>query len=131
MLSNPAGYSIVTPWEKVLQYNPEVLVVAPCGFNVERASKEIEKLTQLEGWNELKAVKTMLFTSQMPIYILVQHPLVDGIELLAIYFIRIFSLLMKSSEASVYNFIRLRNARNVLRILRVLHPTAGAGNYPG
>jgi iron complex transport system substrate-binding protein len=87
MLSNPGGYSIVTPWEKVLQYNPEVLVVAPCGFNVERASKEIEKLTQLEGWNNLKAVKNnAVFIADADLFTCPSLHLVDGIELLAILF---------------------------------------------
>lgn len=84
MLSNPAGYSIVTPWEKVLQYNPEILVVAPCGFNVERASKEIEKLTELEGWNNLKAVKNNgVFIADADLFTCPSLHLVDGIELLA------------------------------------------------
>ena len=30
MLSNPSGYSTVTDWNKIVQYNPEVLVLAPC-----------------------------------------------------------------------------------------------------
>ena len=29
MLSNPSGDSVVTPWDKILKYNPEILVVAP------------------------------------------------------------------------------------------------------
>ena len=87
MLSNPAGYSIVTPWEKIVQYNPEVLVVAPCGFNVERASKEIEKLTELKGWNELKAVKNNnVFIADADLFTCPSLHLVDGIELLASLF---------------------------------------------
>src|SRR5688572_14481473 len=31
MLSNPGGDSVVTYWEKIVRYNPEVLVIAPCG----------------------------------------------------------------------------------------------------
>jgi iron complex transport system substrate-binding protein len=38
----PSGYSIVTDWERILLYNPEVLVVAPCGFEVSRSGQEIE-----------------------------------------------------------------------------------------
>jgi len=84
MLSNPSGYSIVTPWEKVALYNPEVLVVAPCGFNVERSSKEIEKLTQLEGWNNLKAVKNnAVYIADADLFTCPSLHLVDGIELLA------------------------------------------------
>ncbi|HTB31757.1 MAG TPA: ABC transporter substrate-binding protein [Bacteroidia bacterium] len=87
MLSNPGGYSIVTPWEKVLQYNPEVLVVAPCGFNVKRTSKEVEKFEKLEGWKDLKAVKNnAVFIADADLFTCPSLHLVDGIELLAILF---------------------------------------------
>jgi iron complex transport system substrate-binding protein len=87
MLSNPGGYSIVTPWEKVVQYNPEVLVVAPCGFNVERTSKEIEKLENLEGWDDLTAVKNnAVFIADADLFTCPSLHLVDGIELLSILF---------------------------------------------
>jgi iron complex transport system substrate-binding protein len=32
ILSNPAGDSIATSWEKIVKYNPEVLVLASCAF---------------------------------------------------------------------------------------------------
>lgn len=87
MLSNPAGYSIVTLWGKVLQYNPEVLIVAPCGFTVERTSEEIQKLTQLEGWSNLKAVKNKaVFIADADLFTCPSLHLVDGIELLASLF---------------------------------------------
>lgn len=57
MLSNPGGDSIVTPWEKILKYNPEVLVVAPCGFDITRTNTEMHILTALPGWTSLDAVK--------------------------------------------------------------------------
>lgn len=88
MLSNPAGDSIVTPWEKILKYNPEVLVMAPCGFHIDRAAEELHLLTQKPGWNDLEAVKSErvflvdfdLFTQPSA------STLVDGIELLAALF---------------------------------------------
>jgi iron complex transport system substrate-binding protein len=87
MLSNPAGYSIVTPWEKVLRYNPEVLVVAPCGLAIERTVKEFDKLTQLEGWEDLKAVKNnTVFIADADLFTCPSTHLVDGIELLASLF---------------------------------------------
>ncbi len=87
MLSNPGGYSIITPWEKIVRYNPEVLVVAPCGFNVERAAKEIDKLTKREGWNELAAVKNnSVFLADADLFTCPSTHLVDGIELLAYMF---------------------------------------------
>jgi iron complex transport system substrate-binding protein len=88
MLSNPKGDSIVTPWEKVLRYDPEVLVVAPCGFSVQRTREEISLLSKRSGWHDLQAVKSKrvfivdfeLFTQPSA------SKLVDGIEVLAAIF---------------------------------------------
>ena len=87
MLSNPSGYSVITPWDKVLRYNPEVLVVAPCGFNTERAAKEIHKLTEREGWDDLLAVKqNAVYLADADLFTCPSTHLVDGIELLASMF---------------------------------------------
>lgn len=88
MLGNPAGDSVVTPWEKIVKYNPEVLVIAPCGFHIDRAGEELHLLTGKKGWPELQAVKDKqvygvdfdLFTQPSA------GTLVDGIELLAALF---------------------------------------------
>lgn len=58
MLSNPGGDSIVTPWEKIVRYDPEVLVIAPCGFDSRRSVEELHLLSQREGWSTLTAVRT-------------------------------------------------------------------------
>jgi iron complex transport system substrate-binding protein len=87
MLSNPSGYSIVTSWEKVKLYNPEVLVIAPCGFNVDRAVKEIEILSTKEGWDDLLAVKNNeVYLADAEYFTQPSTKLVDGIELLAALF---------------------------------------------
>jgi iron complex transport system substrate-binding protein len=88
MLSNPGGNSITISWEKITKYNPEVLVIAPCGFHIERAKRELSLLSIKENWHELEAVKNNqvflidfdLFTQPSP------STLVDGIELLAALF---------------------------------------------
>jgi iron complex transport system substrate-binding protein len=87
MLSNPAGYSIDTPWEKITQYDPEVLVVAPCGFTTERAGQEIDKLTNRTGWHELLAVRNRnVYLADADLFTQPSTMLVDGIELLAALF---------------------------------------------
>ena len=87
-LSNPGGDSIVTPWEKILKYNPEVLVIAPCGFEVERASEEVHLLEEKPGWSSLTAVRNEAV--YLADYDFFTQPsagtLVDGIELLAALF---------------------------------------------
>ena len=88
MLSNPAGDSVVTAWEKILRYDPEVLVVAPCGFSVERSLQEIGLLTGRPGWGQLTAVRNR--SVYIADYDLFTQPsagtLVDGIEMLAAMF---------------------------------------------
>ncbi len=88
MLSNPGGDSIVTPWEKIVRYDPEVLVIAPCGFHTGRAQEEMSLLLRKPGWEGLKAVRNGAvffadydhFTQPSP------GTLTDGIELLAALF---------------------------------------------
>src|SRR5258708_6235135 len=88
MLSNPGGDSIVTGWEKIVRYDPEVLVIAPCGFHISRAPKELHLLRNKPEWHQLQAVKNGavyvadydLFTQPSP------GTLTDGIELLAALF---------------------------------------------
>jgi iron complex transport system substrate-binding protein len=88
MLSNPGGDSIVTPWEKIVKYDPEVLVIAPCGFTVNRTAEEIHLLTEKKEWRQLTAVKNNAVF--MADYDLFTQPsastLTDGIELLAALF---------------------------------------------
>lgn len=88
MLGNPSGYSIITPWEKIVRYNPEVLIIAPCGFHIQRASEELSILSRKKNWHQLQAVQNKqvylldfdLFTQPSP------GTLTDGIALLAALF---------------------------------------------
>jgi iron complex transport system substrate-binding protein len=88
MLSNPAGDSVVISWEKICRYNPEVIIIAPCGFGINRSMQELYLFTERQGWDELAAVKNKqvyivdfdLFTQPSA------STLVDGIELLASVF---------------------------------------------
>ncbi|MBC7921684.1 MAG: ABC transporter substrate-binding protein [Ferruginibacter sp.] len=88
MLGNPSGDSRVTSWEKVRRYDPEVLVIAPCGFNTERTIQELPLLEGQVGWSALRAVADRAV--YVADYDLFTQPsaatLVDGIELLAACF---------------------------------------------
>ena len=88
MMGNPAGDSVVTSWEKIVKYDPEILVIAPCGFEIKRTKEEMHLLTQKPGWNEITAVQTKQV--YLADYDLFTQPsastLVDGIELLSALF---------------------------------------------
>ncbi|MCL6265589.1 ABC transporter substrate-binding protein [Flagellimonas myxillae] len=85
MLSNPSGDSVVTSWEKILKYNPEILVIAPCGFTVERTLEEMHMLTSKKGWRDLKAVQeNKVFIADFDMFTQSSaNTLVNGIEVLA------------------------------------------------
>ena len=57
VLGNANAHSAATPWQAVLNADPEVLVVAPCGFGLERAIEEMPGLAARPGWNALQAVR--------------------------------------------------------------------------
>jgi iron complex transport system substrate-binding protein len=57
VLGQAAARSTTTPWEAVLAADPDVLVVAPCGFTLERTLTEMPTLAAREGWRDLRAVR--------------------------------------------------------------------------
>jgi iron complex transport system substrate-binding protein len=58
LLATPGGHSTTTPWEAVVRADPEVLVVAPCGYPMERTLPEMPALASRDGWSGLTAVKS-------------------------------------------------------------------------
>jgi len=45
------------PWSQVQAYAPEVVVVAPCGFDLERSRREAIQLESVAAWQTLPAVR--------------------------------------------------------------------------
>jgi iron complex transport system substrate-binding protein len=45
-------------WEALVAAEPDVIVVAPCGFDLARTQQEIYWMTERPGWNHLRAVQT-------------------------------------------------------------------------
>jgi iron complex transport system substrate-binding protein len=85
LLSHPGGDSIRLDWQKLRRYDPEVLVIAPCGFSPQRSLLELDKLTSRPGFADLRAARDgqvyvldfEMFTQPSP------STLVRGIEVLA------------------------------------------------
>jgi iron complex transport system substrate-binding protein len=44
-------------WESVRSYDPEVVVIAPCGFTVPRSLRDLSLLTSRPGWCDVAAVR--------------------------------------------------------------------------
>lgn len=84
-ISKPGVDSVRIPWEEVARFNPEVLIVSPCGFGTRDALKQAEQLKSKPGWKDLKAVQTgRVFAVDANSYF--ARPalrLVEGVEILA------------------------------------------------
>jgi iron complex transport system substrate-binding protein len=44
-------------WEDLLKADPDVIVILPCGFDLQRTRQELPLLTQKPEWSSLKAVQ--------------------------------------------------------------------------
>lgn len=56
--ASPGDRSEPIEWEQVCEYDPEVVIVAPCGFTLEQAEGAIDDLRRRDGWGDLSAVRT-------------------------------------------------------------------------
>ena len=88
LLSHPAGDSIVINWDKIVKYNPEVIVIAPCGYDTKTTLKDMKFLEEKEEWNSLRAVKNkQVFLADFDMFTQPSaSTLVNGIEVLAAIF---------------------------------------------
>jgi iron complex transport system substrate-binding protein len=77
--------SVRIPWEQVLDSQPEVILVSPCGFKTEAATAQAALLKSRPGWNDLPAVKAhRVYAVDANAYFARPGPrLVDGVELIA------------------------------------------------
>lgn len=56
-LIKPGAASTEVAWQQVVEYDPEVLVVAPCGVSAEATGHRIDELAGRDGWADLTAVR--------------------------------------------------------------------------
>ena len=57
LIGKKGEYSAAIPAEQLRDADPEYLIVAPCGFDLERSLREQTVLEQYPWWRELKAVR--------------------------------------------------------------------------
>jgi len=57
ILAEAGKHSPFVKWEDIQQTNPDVIIVMPCGFSIERTMKEMNILLDLPGFADLTAVK--------------------------------------------------------------------------
>jgi iron complex transport system substrate-binding protein len=77
--------SVRIPWTQVLEWRPEVLIIMPCGCDLEKAASEAKQLSAYPGWSDLPAVRNnRVYAVDANSYFARPGPrLVEGTELLA------------------------------------------------
>jgi iron complex transport system substrate-binding protein len=85
LLSHPSGDSIVIPWDKIVKYNPEILIIAPCGYQISRTLEDMKFLEEKPEWTTLSAVKNgQVYLADFDMFTQSSaDTLVNGIECLA------------------------------------------------
>jgi len=83
-LGRKGSDSVRIAWNEISESSPEVLIVSPCGFTLEKAVKQTETLLQQPGWEGVPAVRDgRVFALNANAYFARPGPrIVDGIELL-------------------------------------------------
>lgn len=85
ILTQAGKHSPYVDWDDLRLENPDIIILMPCGFPIERTMREIDLLLQLQGFNDLKAVKNnRIYIADGNQYFNRPGPrIVDSIEILA------------------------------------------------
>ena len=72
-------------WEEVVERQPDIIVMMPCGFDVKRGLEDVPILTEREGWKDLPAVRNdRVYVVDASAYTSRSGPrLVTGLEIMA------------------------------------------------
>jgi iron complex transport system substrate-binding protein len=82
VLAKPGEHSVVVTMEQVRASSPEVILIAPCGYNLPRAMEEGERLLALPEWRWARECKVFALDANA----FASRPgprLIDGIEVMA------------------------------------------------
>ncbi|MDZ4732594.1 MAG: cobalamin-binding protein [Nitrospirota bacterium] len=103
VLAQPGSASRVVTWDEVLAVAPDVLIVMPCGFSVERTHAELFELMQQPGeWGLSSDLAQRTFLVDASSFFSRPGPrLIDGIELLA-------AILHPSDRDSIHESVACR-----------------------
>jgi iron complex transport system substrate-binding protein len=72
-------------WKEALEFDPDIIVLMPCGFDIERTMKELWRIEKHDEWKQLRAVKNKtVYATDASSYFSRPGPrTVTGLEMLA------------------------------------------------
>jgi iron complex transport system substrate-binding protein len=84
-ITRHGAHSRIYSWDELIQFDPQAIVVCPCGFDEHRAREEAASLAKHPHWHRLSAVKSgQVFALDGNAYFNRPSPrLVDSVERLA------------------------------------------------
>lgn len=56
-LTTAGKHSPYVEWSKIVEFDPEIIIVAPCGYDLQRAHQSMSDLVVLPGWEDVTAVR--------------------------------------------------------------------------
>ena len=77
--------SLTVEWQAILDAQPDILMLMPCGFDIRRTRAEVARVSRRPGWHDLPAVRRdRVYVTDASSYFNRPGPrLVDGLEILA------------------------------------------------
>ena len=87
-LGKVGEFSVEFSWEKIIACDPDIVLVMPCGYDLERAMREYRETQFPPQWKELKAVRSgNVFAVHANAYFSRPGPrLATGLEIMAMLF---------------------------------------------
>ena len=84
-MSREGAPSVQVSWEEIARYDPDILVLMPCSFSLERTIHEFATLHVPEAWKHLKAVNSArVYAVEGATYVSRSGPrTIDGLQILA------------------------------------------------
>jgi prepilin-type N-terminal cleavage/methylation domain-containing protein/prepilin-type processing-associated H-X9-DG protein len=84
-LGRQGADSVRLSWADIAAWQPEILIISPCGFNASQAAAQAHQLLRQPGWDQLPAVRNgRVYAVNANAYFARPGPrVVDGVELLA------------------------------------------------
>ncbi|HYM16503.1 MAG TPA: ABC transporter substrate-binding protein [Dehalococcoidia bacterium] len=84
VIGRTGEYGVPVEWQAVVDAAPEVIIVAPCSFDVPRTLREVDLLETLPDWRELDAVGSRrVFVADSAYFACPGPRIVDGARILA------------------------------------------------
>lgn len=106
-LGKPGKPSFKVSWDEIVDFSPQIIVIMPCGFDIEKTLAELDMLTSNERWHRLSAArKGHVYLADANSYFSRPGPrIVDGLEILA----KIFHPEISAFEIPPNSILNLRN----------------------